>query len=297
MNGKAEKKFKKMMFIVEMLFIPTIHLIVFFFYLNIDAILMAFKVEEHGQIRWTLENFTRFFGEFQKANSQIPESLKNTMIFFFSDLLIKFPLSVIVCYFLYKKVSGYKTFRFIFYMPCIISGTIYVVLFKYVIGMEGPVGLLFGALGKDPIPFLSDSRYALNTIVFYTIWSGIGANIVVLGGAFNHIDDGIIEAAAIDGANMRCEFFKIIIPMIWPTLSTMLILSFVGIFSASGPILLFTGGAYKTYTISYWLYYQVLTYGAKTYYPMAVGLVFTLIGAPIALFMRWLANKIPSYDN
>ena len=82
MNGKAEKKFKKMMFIVEMLFIPTIHLIVFFFYLNIDAISMAFKVEEHGQIRWTLENFTRFFGEFQKANSQIPESLKNTMIFF-----------------------------------------------------------------------------------------------------------------------------------------------------------------------------------------------------------------------
>ncbi len=297
MNAASERKAKKTLFIVGMLAIPAVHLAVFFFYVNFDAILMAFKVQKGREMLWGMENFTRFFKEFKMPNSQISESFVNTLIFFFTDLLIKFPLGIVMCYFIYKKVAGYKAFRVIFYLPCIISGSVYVTLFKYIIGAEGPLGLLLTAMGKEPLPLLADSRYALKTIVFYTIFTSIGGNIIMLGGALNHIDDSVTEAAAIDGASLKDEFFKIVLPLIWPTVSTLLILSFAGIFSASGPILLFTEGAYGTFTISYWLYYQVQVYGANTNYPAAVGLIFTCIGTPIALFMRYLANKVPSYED
>lgn len=158
------------------------------------------------------------------------------------------------------------------------------------------MGLFMKAIGKDPVPFLSDSRYALCTILFYTVFTGFGGNIVMLSGAMSHIDDSIVEAAKIDGASMSCEFFRIVLPLIWPTLSTLIILAFVGVFGSTGPILLFTQGDKGTYTVSYWLYDQVQRWKA-TNYPSAVGLFFTCIGAPIALFMRWVMGKVPSYED
>ncbi len=290
-------KARKAFFIVCMLIIPLVNLIVFWFYVNFDSILLSFKSNQPGVgVKWGFENFQNFFDEFKQPDSTILEALRNTLIFFFSNLCITLPVSVVLCYFLYKRIKGYKAFRFIFYLPSIISASVYVVLFKYIIGSEGTVGLFLKAIGCKPIPFLSDSRYALGTILFYTVFTGFGGNIVMLSGAMSHIDDSIVEAAKIDGASMSCEFFRIVLPLIWPTLSTLIILSFVGVFGSSGPILLFTQGEKGTYTISYWLYDQVERW--KSYnYPSAVGLFFTCIGAPIALFMRWVMGKVPSYED
>ena len=236
--------------------------------------MLAFRSNQPGVgAEWGFKNFQRFFDEFKQPDSVIPDALKNTLIFFFSNLCITLPVSVVLCYFLYKRIRGYKTFRFIFYLPSIISASVYVVLFKYIIGSEGPVGLFMKAIGKDPVPFLSDSRYALCTILFYTVFTGFGGNIVMLSGAMSHIDDSIVEAAKIDGASMSCEFFRIVLPLIW-----------------------FTQGDKGTYTVSYWLYDQVQRWKA-TNYPSAVGLFFTCIGAPIALFMRWVMGKVPSYED
>lgn len=297
-SGKINsKKVKKAFFIVCMLAIPVINLIVFWFYVNIDSILLAFQSNQPGVgTVWGFENFRRFFEEFSLPDSEIPIALRNTIIFFFSNLCITLPLSVALCYFLYKRICGYKAFRFIFYLPSIISASVYVVLFKYIIGMDGPVGLFCKAIGIEPVSFLNESRYALGTILFYTIFTGLGGNIVMLSGAMSHIDESIVEAAKIDGATLRCEFFRIVLPPVWPTLSTMIILSFVGIFASSGPILLFTEGANGTNTISYWLYAQVQRWQVYNY-PSAVGLFFTCIGAPIALFMRWVMSKVPSYED
>lgn len=113
---------------------------------------------------------------------------------------------------------------------------------------------------------------------------------ILLSGSMAHIDASIIEAGKLDGVKMRQEIFYLVIPLIWPTLSTMIILAFTGLFGASGPILAFTEGQAQTTTLSYWIYDQVRITG-EYYYPSAVGLIMTLIGTPIALGMRYLLNK------
>ena len=140
-------KIRKAFFIVCMLIVPLINLIVFWFYVNFDSILLAFRSNQPGVgAEWGFKNFQRFFDEFKQPDSVIPDALKNTLIFFFSNLCITLPVSVVLCYFLYKRIRGYKTFRFIFYLPSIISASVYVVLFKYIIGSEGPVGLFMKAM-------------------------------------------------------------------------------------------------------------------------------------------------------
>lgn len=115
----------------------------------------------------------------------------------------------------------------------------------------------------------------------------------MLSGAMTHIDESIIEAAKIDGVTMGKEITHVVIPLVWPTLSTLMIFQFVNLFGSTGPILLFTQGAYDTRTIAYWIYEQVY-YGSSYFYPSAIGMIFTLIGTPIALGMRKLLNSFDS---
>lgn len=285
------KKTKDRIFIVGMLALPILHFLVFFLYVNSNSILMAFQTPvSSDEIVWGFENFKTMFTEFALADSIMASALKNTMLFFFASLLITFPLSFLLCYFLYKKVFGYKVFRVIFFLPNIISASVIAILFKYLIAGNGPISVVYGLFGKDIPAFLSSGRYAIWTILFYTVFFGLGGNLVLFSGAMSHIDKSIIEAGQIDGVNMRTEIVKIVIPLMWPTISTVLIFNFIGIFNASGPILLFTKGAYDTYTISYWIYDRV-AFNAQLNYPAAVGLFFTAVGAPVAIFMRRLLSR------
>ena len=110
-------------------------------------------------------------------------------------------------------------------------------------------------------------------------------------GTFKRIPQEVIEAAKLDGATEMQEFFRIVTPMVSSTAVTLFILGCTGIFTASGPILYYTGGGAETSTLSFWIFNQ--TYNSSLLnYPAAVGIFFTFIGIPIVLFLNWLANKI-----
>lgn len=288
---RKRKTWGETLFIIGMLFIPVVHLLIFWLYKNIDSILLAFQMPAAGGgTKWGFENFGTLFKEFTLPDSNILGALKNTFIFFFADLLITFPLAILVAYFIYKRVPCYKSFRVIFYLPCIIAPTVTSTLFEYIIAGNGPVAQILATGGIEMPALFKNSDYALKTILFYTIFFGLGGNLVLFSGALNQVDKSVLESANIDGANRFQELIYMIIPLMWPTLSTVLTFMFVGLFGASGPILLFTQGGYGTQTLSYWIFHQVY-YGSTYYYPAAVGLFFTLIGAPIALVMRWLLSK------
>lgn len=273
-----------------MLLIPVTHFIIFWIIVNVDSILLAFQIEKAGVgTVWSFDNFKAIINDLTLPNSEVLISLKNTLIFFASKVLLILPLSLLLCYFLYKRIWMYRFFRYVFYLPVIIAPSVLVIIFRYVIAANGPVGMLTQAMGKELIPFLTDSRYALGTILFYTVFFGLGGNMVLLSGAMNQIDNSVVEAGIIDGVNTFQEIFHIVIPGIFPTLFTLIIFDFVGLFGSSGPILLFTAGEYKTNTVSFWIYNLVLNSGSYNY-AAALGLMCTVVGAPIALLIKRLLN-------
>ena len=216
-------------------------------------------------------------------------ALENTMKYFLLGL-IKVPLAFVISYFLYKKIRGYKFFRTVFFMPSMVAPVIFVLIFKDIIKVGGPLYIiLYRVFGYEMPNLLSNFDTATNTILFYTLWSGFGANLLIFVGAMNRIDNEILDAARIDGCGSFREFGSIIVPMCWETLTTMIMLCTINIFMSSGPILYFTGGDYGTNTLSYWIFDQVRD--GTYYYPSAVGLFFTLIAIPIVLFLNWLMKK------
>lgn len=289
-SGKANKR----IFIFLMMLIPILNFIIFWIGVNFSSILLAFKGLKNGAEYWTLNNFKIIFDEFfVYTDSNMPLFFKNTMIFFCIGAFIITPISLLLSFFLYKRIMGYKFFRVMFFLPSILSAVVVSSLYKYILGASGPIVAIYKMMnGVDYAPaFLAESEYALKCLIIYSLWTGIAGNFILYSGAMNRIPIEIIESGRLEGINSFTELTKIVIPMIWPTLSTTLIFTVVGIFTASGNILLLTDGVVSTYTLSYWIFDQVKRF--QSYYvPSALGLVFTLIGFPIVLITRHFLNKV-----
>ena len=278
-------------FITVMLIIPILHWIIFWFVVNINSILLAFKIPTGD---WSMETMKVVFRDLKAGDSSLNIAIRNTFIYFSKDIIMLF-FQMIIAYFFYKKLFGYKIFRIIFYIPSIVSGVAIATMFSNFIAPSGPLGVILSNCGVDPVPeFLADSDYATKAILMYTIWLGWGGNMLLFGGAFARIPTELIEAAKIDGITPLKEFVYLILPLVWSTLSTLLILNMTGLFAASGPILLFTRGEFQTTTIGYWIFDKVAFVGLSAYNEVAAaGLVFSCIGIPVILFFKWLLELIP----
>ena len=280
-------------FVLSILIVPVLHWLIFWLGVNINSILLAFKLPSGETSFFMIESAIKDIAN-SGSDSSLGLALHNTLLYFTKDLLM-LPFQLCIAYFLYKKVIGYKSFQVIFYLPGIVSGVAFANVFSNFIAPSGPLSVLLTQAGMTEVPeFLANSHYATDTIMFYTIWMGWGGNMLLLCGALARVPIEILESARLDGINPLKELVFMILPLIWSTLSTLLILQMTKLFTASGPILLFTGGAYKTTTIGFWIFSKVAYQGAGAYNSVAAtGLIFTVIGAPIILFIKWLIEKIP----
>lgn len=285
---KVQKRtLKQMGFVAALVVIPICHFLVFYVFINGSTILLAFKNADNV---FTFDNFEFLFDYFCSADSTLLEALINTLKFFVLGLIM-FPVSLLFSYFLYKKIFLYKYFQIVFFLPSIISAMVMVTLYKYI--LNEPVSELWAKIfNMENAPlFFNSTKYALRSIMVYTVWTGLAGNMVIFNGTMARLPTEILESGKIDGVGFWREFAQLVVPLIWPTLSTLLLMSFIGIFTASGPILLFTQGEYGTYTISYWIYeYTVVLQNYN--YAAAVGVFFTVVGLPIIFGAKYLLNKL-----
>ena len=292
---------QNIVFLTVMLIVPVVHWLIFWLYVNLNSIILAFRTPQRDA--WTLVNFSRFFMELTDGGT-IGVSVKNTLIYFCATMFLILPLSLLISYFIYKRIWFYKGFRIIFYLPAIISGVVMVKVFSEFIAPRGPLGAILSWLGKPMSPdgLLGQDATATATIVFYTVWTGFSTNMLLFGGAMTRVPIELLESARLEGCGPGRELVNIIFPLIWPTLCTTIIFTMTGVFTASGPILLFKpGGGNNTSTLAFWIFKEVYGEGAvggtgNYGFVSATGLVFTLVGVPIILLSRWLLEKMPTAE-
>lgn len=292
-----KKNTKKSIFVFLMLIVPIIHFLIFYVYANFSSIMLAFqRLDQNGNYYFTWDNFIQVFDGFRDDGGTLQQALKNSLIFFAWDTFFLLPISIVFSYLFAKKIKGHRFFRFMFFVPTIISGVALTTMYKFMLGNSGPIGYIYRFFtGADATPpFFAIEEYALTTILIYMLIFGFAGKILLIGGAMSRIPDTITDSASLDGVTMWEELFHIYIPMIWPTLSTILITTAAGILCTSGPILLLTNGAGNTYDISFYIFNKVQVQGQYGV-PAALGLVLTVVTFPIVMIVRHFVNKI--YDD
>lgn len=290
-------------FIWPMIAVPIAHWLVFFLYMNMSSFVQAFQ-DTAGN--FTTEHITMAWNSITgkvDSSDKLSIGIRNTFMYYTVSEFIIFPLRIIMSYFIYKQIAGYKVFRIVFYLPCIVSAVTMTGVYQEFISPLGPLGAICTKWGIE-MPsqgLLATASTANTTIMTYVIWSGLTTHLYI-SGAMAKIPVEVLESARLDGITSGKELVSIVVPLIWPTISTMLILSLTSILSASGPILLLSPDPWstKTYTVSFWLWEKVYAGGSfmKGKYSLvsAVGLILTAFTVPAVLLIRKLVEKIPAVE-
>ncbi len=288
---------KRFKFVALMLLFPILQFLVFYVYINFDSFVLAFT-NIRGE--FTLENFEEIWAEIQKP-SRLPltESIIRSVITWAIHIFVLFPVNILFSYALFKKVWGHKIFRVLFFLPGIIGSVVMTTLFRYL--LDGPVSELlyhFGMISEEMYQsgfFFGEISFKM--VLIYYIWINLGANIVVLTGALTRIPESVLESGRLDGVGFFQEFFQIALPLIWPSVSTLLIFQLGSIFTADGGTFLLTGlsnadastGGYYIFNYVYAMTNSGNVSGA--HYPSAVGLLITVFTMPFVLIVRHFIEK------
>lgn len=137
----------------------------------------------------------------------------------------------------------------------------------------------------------------LFVVILYNTLVGFGSGVLMYSNAMARIPDSLIEYGKMEGISPIREFFTVVLPCIYPTLETFLIIGLSQIFTDQANLYTFFGDAshFSIQTIGYWLYTQVLDGRAtmSSYpYSSAAGLVLSAITIPIVLIARHFLDKL-----
>jgi multiple sugar transport system permease protein len=136
------------------------------------------------------------------------------------------------------------------------------------------------------------------SLIAMSLWQGIGYNIFVLGAGLSNISPGLLEAATIDGAGPWQRFYRIVFPMLSPTLFFCTVMTIIGSFKVfTQPYLLTLGGpGESTNTIVLYLYRNGFSFDKMGYASSLAWILFVIVMVITALQFsqqkRWV-----NYDN
>ena len=291
----TKAKVTKTLFITLMLIYPLAQFLVFFVYANFNNIMMAFKAfrTDGSSYFIGLKNFYNVFMGIDANLIQI--SFFNHLSMFFITWFIGMPLNILFGYYLYKKKFGHGVIRIIYMLPNMVSGVVMSLLFMKLI--ESGLPTFFMTRFDWMMPnLIKSNEYAFGVQVFYSLWLGFSSSIIIYSNAMFSIDDGIIEAGQIDGTTPITELIHIVIPLIFPTLTTYIITGVASIFTLSGSLYLFYGlndVPQSTYMMGFYMF-KIAMVGDLTAYPQAsaISLLITLVTVPLTLLFRAVLDKI-----
>ena len=294
---KGGKDIRKTAFIISALIIPIINILVFWVYCNFESFVIAFEHFTPNGVEYDFSNFKYVFDELQNPSSKIVESIFNTLKYFALNMLVTIPISYLFAYFIYKKILGFKVYRYVFFLPSIVSAVIMTSFFKYMLQSDGPIAAILEMITGEKTLLLRSSDTALGVLMFYNIWAGFGSLLIYFISSLTRIPEEIIESAQLEGVGVWQEIVYLLFPLTWPTFSTFWILGIASIFSAGGPALLMTGGGYGTYDLGFWTYVQIASGSAQQLsFASALGILQTIVALPLSLFSRWLSNKVEQVE-
>ena len=301
MNASKRKiNVKNNLFVYSLILYPLLLFIVFYVIQNFNSIILAFQTIEGTEKTFAkLDNFKDFLGEVFSEGAILNYSIRNSLIMYAVSLLICMPLYILFAYLLFKKCFMNKFISFTVMIPQIMSGMVTSLIFVQALGSSGPTKWMFetwGINGGEWFSLLWEQNTAFTTIITYNIWLSFAMSCIVYPNAMRGINPEVIESAQIDGVNnMFQELWYIILPLIYPTMTTFLVTGVAAIFTNAGPLmeLYHTNAPDYVYTTGYYFTRQILVDGTEFSYPKyaAGGLILTLISTPITLFVKWALEK------
>lgn len=198
----------------------------FFLYPAVYSFVLSFfKYGGYGEAKFVgLQNYINLF-----QYETMWKCLGNTAFYFVFSFIptmtISFALAILVRS---KYARRYqRVYKPLIFLPQVCAVVAAALCFKIIFGER--VGVINQLLDAN-IPFLSDTKYMRWIVVILLSWRGIGWYFIIFLSGLTSINEEILEAAELDGANAFQTVWRVIVPMMKPTFLVAFITNAIGSF-------------------------------------------------------------------
>lgn len=208
------------------------------------------------------------------------QTLWNTVVYLVGvvPILVVTPLALAIL--VNQKLRGIHWFRAAYYTPVVISMVVAGIAWKWLYAQNGLLNQLLKQLGiltTDGIPWLTNPKFAIFSVMAVTVWKGLGYYMVIYLAGLQSIPDELYEAGAIDGADGMRKHWDITVPLMRPYLVLVAVISAISATKVFEEIYIMTQGGPRnsSKTIVYYLYEQGFR-NLEISYACTIGLVLFL---------------------
>lgn len=160
----------------------------------------------------------------------------NNCKFFFIHMMVQNPIGLLLAALLSLPILRFRSaYRTLIFMPTMLSVVVIGFSWQLILSpLWGIAKMLLGAVGLGSLfgPWLGQESTALLTISLISVWQFVGIPMILIYTALLAIPDELIDAATVDGLNQFQAFFYVKLPLIWPTIGLVSVLTFVNNFNA-----------------------------------------------------------------
>lgn len=225
--------------------------------------------------KWVgLKNFSRAFEGLTKASKKdFLQALHNVLWYASIVVPVQTALAILLATTLNRKMRGRQFFRTVFYAPSVTSSVVITLIFMWLYLKTGYINLVFektlGVVGIDwkAIDWLRDPRGLIQiiaeafggkipskqwylrgpslawlAIMFQNIFTTAPTFMVMFLAALQDVNPALYEAASVDGATGRQQFWRITLPMLRPIILLVVVLGTIGTLQVFDQVYLATSG-------------------------------------------------------
>ena len=235
-----------------------------------------------------IENYIRL-----ATDGTMWEALGRNLIWVVLGTIIPVFIGLVIAVMLWSDARGSMTYRTIYFLPVVLSpvviGIIWGWIYNPLFGLLNS-GLRGVGLGDFAMGWLGERNVALYAVLVTAIWSYLGFCIVVLFAGLQKVDEELVGAARIDGANTRQRFFHVIVPQIRPVLTMVIVYTVIGGFNAFDTVWVMTNGGPNNATELIATYtYEVAFKGDSE---IGYGSTLSMVMSAVSLFAAWLTLRL-----
>lgn len=214
------------------------------------------------------------------------KAMGNTLLFTVACLIFQFLIGFLLALLFSKKFTFAKPVRGLTMIPWMMPMTVTALMFKFMFSTDvGIINYILKSLGliSSNIEWLTSPRTAMIAVIIANVWIGIPFNTILLSTGLTTIPSELYESASVDGANAWQRLFRITLPLLRPTIESVLVLGFIYTFKVYDLVYVMTeGGPVNSTqllsTYSYKLSFDMFQYSKGSAVANVLFIILMLVG-------------------
>lgn len=285
--------------LLYIMLIPMVIFYILFCYVPMYGAIIAFKdftigkgiIDSPWTSMWGFGHFIDFIkGPF------FGRTFGNTLTLSLGLIICAFPAPIIFAVLLNEIKNPYykRTIQTVTYIPHFISVMVVCGLLYTFLGRDGFINDIIVMFGGKRSNLLANPDYFKPIFIISDIWQQLGWDSIIYLSAMVSIDQGLYEAASIDGAGRFRRIIHVTLPGIIPTIVTLFILRMGGIFTIGYEkiILLYNDMTYESADVISSFVYRRGLLESDYSYSTAVGLFNSILNFIVLCITNAISRRV-----